>query len=390
MFGAGAVQTFPLSRFSNAETLLNLLSAGASVPGRIVADGAGLALALPQFRLPLPKDTPLAPGTLVDVRVVEDNSVKQLQLQPRAAIAAASSPAAAASATLLNEILSLLPSPVPREQAIALLPQADGLPKEAVRALLGLLVGRERLGAALAQLADAIDVAVTSGRLPAAIREQFAAMAGRMLAENTAEFERVVAAARELLRGHGTATQSPRGNADASLLDELIALREQILSRGAGGSQIDHVLKTIDALVERFDAARMQNVRGFETPYQFIEVPLAKQTGFNRAQVHFFGDESRGAAGKPGAHSVVLDLDLSQLGPVWIALLATGRTCACVMRIASDAARQALSDAAPSLEDALRAAGYDGATVRAESWDGDRVAALVSMSSRFAGFEASA
>jgi hypothetical protein len=305
---------------------------------------------------------------------------------------AASTPAPvpAAAATLLSEVLSLLPASITLEQAAAILPRAQGLPRDTVRALLEMLVGRERLGVAAAQLAEALDAAVSSGRLPAAVRDRFAALAGRMLAQNAAEFERAIAAARELLRGHRGSVPAARVASEGSLLDELLTLREQVTSRSGKGSHLDTVLKGIDALIERVDTARTQNVRGFEMPYQFMEIPLARQTGFDRAQVHFFGDESSRATGEARAHSVVLDLELSQLGPVWIALHAAGNTCACVMRVASDTARRTLSDASPALEDALRNAGYAGATVRTEAWDGDRTSALVSMSARFAGFEARA
>jgi hypothetical protein len=171
-----------------------------------------------------------------------------------------------------------------------------------------------------------------------------------------------------------------RATAGRALLEELLALRDQVTSRIGSRSHLDSLLKPIDALIERVDAARTQNVRGFEMPYQFMEIPLAKQTGFDRAQVHFFGDESKRGPGKANSHSVILDLELSQLGPVWIALHAAGNACACVMRVASDVARQRLNDGSPELEGALRNAGYAGATVRTEAWDGDRVNALTAMS----------
>lgn len=395
MIGAGAVQLFPVSRFSNADALLSLLVTGGPAFGRIVPEVSGVALALHQFRLPLPPGTHIPAGTVVEVRIVEHGGAKQLQLRPQtpseeAAPAQLPRPGSAAL-SVLSDVLAALPSSVNREQAAAILPRLDALPRETLRALLQLLVGHERLGAAAARLAEAASVAVASGRLPAAVSKQISTVAGRMLAENAAEFERAIRDARDILAGRPPVTHAADRLHDKSLVGDLIALREQMQAHPrAASTQTDAVIRAIDTLLERLDNGRMQNVRGFEAPYQFLEIPLSAQTGFDRAQIHFFGDESSNSPREAKSHSIVLDLELSQLGPIWIALHATGQSCACVLRVESESAREALSEASPALQQALRAAGYDGATVRTEPWDGDRVSALAAMSARFAGFEATA
>ncbi len=390
MIGAGAVQTIALARFANADPLLNLLSGGGAVSARVVADSGGLALALPNARLPLPAGLDLPPGMPVRVQIIEENGAKQIQIRPQTspAAAASASPAVSSPSAILSELLPVLSSAISQQQALALTPNVAGLPREAVRALLEMLVGRERVAMQLGQLVESLDAAVTSGKLMAGVRDQFLAAMDRFAAETSAEFARALDAARASLRGRPSDAR-PAG--ERALLDDLLALRNEIAAHRASlGSSADPVLRAIDPLVERFEAARMQNVRGFEAPYQFLEVPFPRASGFERGQVHFFGDESRGSVLRDRVQTVVLDLELSRLGSLWIQLQTIGEACSCLIRASAEPARHAIDEAAPALEESLRAAGYGGARVRAEAWDGDRVTALAAMASRFSGFEANA
>jgi hypothetical protein len=244
------------------------------------------------------------------------------------------------------------------------------------------------VSAQLARLGEAIDAAVASGKLTAAVRDRFAALATRLHAETSAEFERVLLAARETLR---PLTTGRAARETASLLDDLVALRGEIAGRAsARGSGLEPVLRSLDALIERIDAGRIQNVRGFEVAYQFLEIPVRRESGIDRVQVHFFEDGRSAADDETKSHTVVLDLELSQLGAIWIHLQTIGEACTCVIRATSDSAVHALDEAAPSLSESLQSAGYGRVQVRAEAWEGDRVSALANMASRFAGFDAHA
>jgi hypothetical protein len=331
------------------------------------------------------------------VRLVEENGAQQVRIQPRPAPVAAPqqqpppAPPEILSA-VLDRVIETLSASITRDQAAALAPDAAALPAPVVRALLEVLVGGDRIGAQLARVAMLMEAAIAAGSLPAALGDKLRTIIRRLQAETADEFLRVVASVRESLRGRGPeAAHAARRDAagGASLLDDLVSLRDEVLARiDRTGTPGDAVLKSLDSLIERFEAARLPNIRGFEAPYQFIAIPLSNRTGFERAQVHFFGDESRRGAGEPAHHAVVFDLDLSRLGSLWIVVQASGAGCSCVIRATLDAARRALADAAPSLEDALRSVGYAGASVRAEPWDGDRIAALTGMMGRLSSFEA--
>jgi hypothetical protein len=389
MVGAGAVQILPVGRLANSDALIQSLSGGNPVVGRIVADGSGLALSILNHRLPLPAGTQLAPGTPVEARLVLENGSHQLRIQTRTGPQSAAGPTRNPALAILEQVIATLTISVAPEQAAALAPDAGQLPAHVVRAALELLVGRERMGLQFARLAELIDSAVAAGRLPAEMGARLRALARRMQGESAEDFHRLLLSARDALRGAASPRPALAPARDPSIADELVALRDLVAARRETlGPAGDALIKSLDALIQRFDAGRMQNVRGFELPYQFLEIPLHQSSGFDRAQVHFFGDESGRRESEPNSTTVVLDLELSRLGSLWIMLHAAGGTCRCVIRASSDSARRTLEDASPLLEAVLRSAGYSSATVQSEPWDGDRIAALSGLSRRFAGFEA--
>ena len=83
--------------------------------------------------------------------------------------------------------------------------------------------------------------------------------------------------------------------------------------------------------------------------------------------------------------TVVLDLSMTRLGDLWIALTIARGRCSCRFRAANPAAVQAIRAERDGLIQALQSAGYPGAQVRVEPWDGDRLGEAAGLMRRFSG-----
>ncbi len=397
MGGVEGVRFVPLNTAGAApDALTRLLLTGAVLRGRIAADGALLNLVVGNQNFPLPKGVALTPGTIVEARVTHEGGTPQLRLQVlNTSSQAVNTPTFATPSTSIpTPTVTVPPSLAPLikpEQAVALLPQVASLPPKAIEALLTVLVARPELGRVLARLLPAVDAHAAERPLPPAQTEVLRAAVQSLDAETPDEFRRAIETARGLIgaRGETPMTRAHGENgAPRSLLDDLMAIREHLNARTttADGREI---VRTIDTLADRFSANTLQNVRSFDAPYQFFAIPFSPRTGIEHAQVHVIGRDGRGGGGSGReAHTIVIDLQLSNLGSMWITIQSAGTACNCSIRTSNDAARSVIDDGAPSLEEGLRRAGFTAAQVRTEAWDGDRVGAAAALFAQTGSFEA--
>lgn len=142
---------------------------------------------------------------------------------------------------------------------------------------------------------------------------------------------------------------------DAGLVEDFGRGAERLLDRTAGG--------------------QLHNLRAIDGPYVFAALPAMAGAGLRHAQLHIFGD-GRSNGGEDAPIRVHLDLELTALGPMWIALNLHGAQCACTIRSASPEICALVEAHGGELEDALRAAGYRNARCIAAPWHGDRLREL--------------
>ena len=136
-------------------------------------------------------------------------------------------------------------------------------------------------------------------------------------------------------------------------------------------------------LTQRLTAGEAQQLHGLERPYAFLDLPVRLLDGFRHGQVHFLND---GATTSGEAQTrVVLDLELTKLGPVWVALSCRGSTCHCQVRALPDV-RPAIAEDGDALREALSSAGYT-AVVQVAAWEGNRVEALAAWLQPSAGLD---
>ncbi len=144
-------------------------------------------------------------------------------------------------------------------------------------------------------------------------------------------------------------------------------------------------------LLEQLRGGDVHRARAAEIPYQFINLPLNPQSGFDRVHVHFFGDgsaEDDDAA--PSTSLVVFDLSLSRLGDMWITLRTTPNACSCRIQTCDPNAAATIDEHAHDLSRALTDAGYPETVVEAAVWEGDRFDAVADLFRNASGLDLSA
>jgi hypothetical protein len=145
-----------------------------------------------------------------------------------------------------------------------------------------------------------------------------------------------------------------------------------------------------ERVLDRLTGQQLQNTRGIEHAYHFLEIPAAPGGPFSSIQMHVFGEgEGRGRRFDRNTN-VVLDLSTTRLGDLWINLTLCGgdeRACLCAIRTTDPAAADALAREADDLTQALQGAGYANAQVRVERWEGDRLQETANLMQRFSRVE---
>ena len=365
-----------------------------------VQGGAGKTFLFIQgVRVPLGAETGLTPGQAVRVDVVAGASRPALQVTPLTPDTSAPRQVSAMT-DLLAPILTRLGAETSAAHAARMLPNALPLSPQHLHQMLALFFEQGRLAEDLRQLASLLTAAAKQAPDLATAAQFIEGRAGALTAQTVQEWRQLLA--RE---GKGHALEARIARAiEEGRLEMLPALfREDLRAQVAalrgnaallaylrGTRRLREFEEIIQRITDRLSGGEMQKLRSLEQPYHFIEIPVAPESGLTRAQIHFFGDGAAGAKGAAGENSVVLDLELTRLGALWVALRQTAAHCDCRVQSASPPVRKALEAAREELEDGLVAAGYRTARVSVVPWNGDRIGAVAALMDRFGGLRVDA
>ena len=406
MVGPGSVQFLPVSLTGAIDSIAHLLRGGQTFRGLVLGDSDALVLLVAGARIRIPKSAgAFESGQRVVVTLVDSGQGPTLRISPQPAAVQAASAAPAAPIGLLSAVLESLGA-LSRQNlsaAASLLPANVALPEQAMRALLAVLVGHRDAGRALATVSTLLQNAVEAGVISPEAAQTVAKLAARMKAADAAAF-------RDALRAVRASTGKPVEARLAQLLlsgsesDVQAALRESLyaqLTQLRADRKLFAFLKStgrlgafetaVDGLLEQLRGGDVQRMSASEIPYQLIDLPLHPQSGFERAQVHFFGGgKNERQDGMPGTPLVVFDLSLSRLGDMWITLRTMEKTCTCRIETVDPKAATMIEEHSAELVDALAEAGYPGAVVESESWEGDRLAAVADLFRGVSGLDISA
>ena len=354
-------------------------------------------LRLAGLRIPLEPGPATLPGQALGVHVLQTTPQLELQLTP---LAASNTPGLSPTPpleTLLAPILRVLDGAGQSALAERLLPEQLPQNPQALRQLLGLFFQRNQLMGDLQELGLLLQQATGENVLSPAAARQFNAFAARFAAQESGEFQKLIEQTARGQRAEARLLQALAAGKLENVLQSLRATLRSQVARLAGNKALLAYLKGTRQLrkfenlaqrvLDRLAGGELQNLRNLEQPYHFLELPLGPDAPLRQAQLHFFSDGKR----RPGEKidqekaTVVLDLDTSKLGPLWISLKFTPSHCACQIRAVSEKVRVALQEAREELAGALGDSGYAKSTLEVFPWDGNRIRAAAALMNRFRG-----
>lgn len=378
-----------------------LAGAAALRPGQVfqtlVQDAANeLFVRVAGLRVPLPEGAGLEAGQAVRVDVLDGLQLR-ITMPPEEP-----SVSAQPLLDLVSHVLESLGLRADANLAAQLVPPAAPQNTEAARALLTLFMRIEDLAGDLRQLAALAQQAVTAGALPEADAQPFLELAARLAISDPTTFQ---SALEQLAGGAGQAIEARIAMALASgNLDDLVEVlktdaRASLSRLRSNPGLVEFLRRTgqsrnfeqlAERVVERLLGGQLQNLRGLDLPYLFVELPCDPALGIRRAQVHLFhGGRGKGRRDE-AALTAVLDVSMTRLGDLWVTVQAAAGRCVCRFEATCKATVEALSAASGELVAGLENAGYASARVEAALWNGDRLRATVALMRRFSGIDVKA
>jgi len=281
----------------------------------------------------------------------------------------------------------------PRIQGI--LPRELPATSSSLQPLLTVLLSEQGLGTDLDQFSQIVtSAAANPGGLGQGTIQAIAQWLGLLPPTDRAAWQALLLRSREEQSAAARIAASLKPGASSSglatLKESAASLATRLLDDPAFLQSLkeDGQLEPFKALAQRFQeratGVDLQNLRGLDQSYQFLELPVGEAHGFHRAHVHNFQEKSgQGKEGGPAVYRTVLDLETTQLGALWISLQRTGNQCACQFRVADPEVAALLESEGPTLKAALTEAGFTSVSVSTLVWDGNREDALIRMLAPF-------
>ncbi len=370
-----------------------LFAGGRAVRTTVQHDEGGSFVLVGDRRVPLPIDAARAAGREVLVRY--EHGIDR----PRLTIQLLERPAATApmqSDTPGRAVADFFPRPE-LERFASFIPRGLPISEGVARAMAELLAAPGHAAADRAVLVVLIARAVEKGALHPETAERLRVMLVGDGAAVTAE--RVAAAAQRarlpiearlarILAATGSELLGDPVNGD--LRSELLALKNdatflQLVKAMGKSKEFD---SAADRLIQRLTGEHILNTQQPGASYAFFEIPWA-DAQMTLPQVHIFEDQGGSEQNRRASWTVVIDVELSNLGALWIMLTMTGDTCRCSFRAPGEQAVEALRGASREISDAIANIGFSQVEVSAEVSREDRHDALFALSKRFSGVDVS-
>lgn len=389
---SGIPHILPIS--TTLSGLANNFASLESIAGRVIATSNGLVVQAGQFRIPLEAGMGLSAGQHVDVRVVRDGARLQWQITARPG----GEPAPVTTSNLSGSVQRVLDalgltSSQWRTLAANLVPSNLPLDQAILQQVITLYAQPARLGSAFQMVTRLVNEAVAAGVPLGDAAKVIMEIAQRMERGTTESFRALIRQAFPL-RGRSMAAvlaglaDIPKGNALPMVQEDLRLLIGQLLKDDAfteflkSSDKTDVFRRAAEGVLDRITAGELNSARNLQMPYLFAELPLPDDGQLRHLHIHILG-EGNGKDGSPESHTVVLDIETSRLGKMWIHLLHAPGTCRCVIKAQESETVALLEQHGPRLVDALNTLGYPDASVKSESWDGDRIAQASRLLRRF-------
>ena len=383
---------------STNESLFNILkpSLGRGPSrGLVVPSQNGLSIQIGGQKIPLPGTTTLVPGQTVEVQLqTQGSGDRTITIRPLPTSELTQASQSKPSNPLIPLIKEVLPHVLPGsalspEKLQTLIPSGIPVQDFTVRILLTLFHNQEpigSIGAVILQLLSKAeeDGAIDSGKL-ATIRRSLPQVTLKSIDDWTQlikqAMQNVSRSPERLLSQMMTqkgATNLPQEilASDIRGLLKLPGLRSYLETTGEWQSFVQNA----HSLLELLDGVQLANFRGMNYPYFFMELPVPPNSFFQRAQIHVM-NHSKNDSNEENqtVDTVVMDLNTTMLGEIWIRLQRIGDTCQCQIEMGEPESISLVSAAKEKLHSALKEHGYADVSISVDAMDSHRIDKLVQL-----------
>ena len=384
MAGAGGVQPFTVP-LAAGQGLPSGLRVGQTFQAVIQGQPGSLSVVIGGTRVAIGDLPQLAPGQVVSGEVSRVDSGLQIRISPQPAAPAGQPASTASLPQVVANVLQSMSALGAAQDAAHVLNASMPANEAAVRNVLSLFLSDAQTGTDLQMLLGAVNDAARAGALTQTLADNFGLLVSTLVFAGDRDLRALLQAWRRsgrTIEGRlAMAMQSGRldevlAEVESDLRGLLMRVRneEPFLRFLRGEGRLRAFQEAADRVLDRFTGSALQNLRGLEQPYVFMEIPALPNTGLERLQLHFLGE--RGGGGRridPRNCTVAIDLSLTRLGDLWILLRVVEGQCSCLVRASDAAAVEALQAEEAGFVESLKDAGFENAQVRFGLWEGDRL-----------------
>jgi flagellar hook-length control protein FliK len=396
----------PLFRLvPNAQSQAQPAAPPLSLQGTLQGKPGDLSAVVGNTRIPLGALPELQAGQTVTVEIAQGLSellFRVVEAQPQAAPATAATPLPGLITSVLKALGAFRATPTAPQSAAQIVPPNFPSSDAAVRNLLSMFLADGQTSQDLQLLQSLVSEGAASGGIPQALADEFTALVTQFMVAEDGDIAEVL---QQWGRGSGRSLEARLAQAlatgdlnefldqaEGDLRSSLARFRQEgdIVRYLQGKNQLRSFQGAVDRVLNRLTGAQLQNMRGVDLPYAFLELPAMDSTGIQRAQIHIFGEGRGERRFDPRNATVAMDLSLTRLGDIWVSLTVVKGHCACRFRATRPEVVEAIEAEADALRGALTEAGYAGVQVQAGLWSGQRLDDVAGLMRRFSGLNVKA
>lgn len=139
--------------------------------------------------------------------------------------------------------------------------------------------------------------------------------------------------------------------------------------------------KTLDSLFSKLTTNQILNLNSTQYNYLVFELPFNIQDGFSRVCIHtlYSKKDERGKGKKPQYSIIAFDIELTNMGKMWIELRWLEETLQCLFKVAEEKTQKVCNQFLNELEDSLKLLGLKNVNLHVHSWDGNRIKSIFSL-----------
>lgn len=139
--------------------------------------------------------------------------------------------------------------------------------------------------------------------------------------------------------------------------------------------------KTLDSLFSKLTTNQILNLNNTQYNYLVFELPFNIHDGFSRVCIHtlYSKKDERGKGKKPQYAIIAFDIELVNMGKMWIELRWLEETLECLFKIAEEKTQKVCNQFLNELEDNFKSLGLKNVNIRVHNWDGNRIKSVFSL-----------